>query len=191
MVERPRPTRAEVTDVANAVLDGSDAVMLSSETAMGKFPVEAVQTLSRVIASTESDYPYGQILDRFASRMSSSSEEGISFVACRLSFDMGAKAIIAPVNSMSAALGISRLRPKAPILAMTDSMQLSRQLALVWGVAPLFIQEVADTKQCLAHAKRWLLDRRLADVGDSVVILSSSNPSLGFTDTLQLARLAG
>ncbi|MBI4313748.1 MAG: pyruvate kinase [Candidatus Omnitrophica bacterium] len=189
MVNHANPTRAEVTDVANAVLDGTDGVMLSAESAIGQFPVEAVQTLHRVIRATETDYPYGRPMERFGNRMSASFQEAVSLVACQLSFDLDARAIIVPVHSVRTALQISRFRPKAPILALASSERLCRQLAVVWGVVPLLSPSVTDTKVCLIQARQWLTEQKLAAPADPVVLLSASSISRGFNDTLQVINL--
>ncbi len=190
MINHGQPTRAEVTDVANAVLDGADGVMLSGETAVGRFPLQAVEMLGKVVTATENNYPYGGILQDAAQRLSSSSEEAMSLVACRLSLELGAKAIITPVSRMQTALRISRFRPKAPILAVSKSETLCRQLAVAWGIAPLFSDAIDHTELCVAKAKEWLVQRQMAAPGDPVVVLSASDPSGGhLSDTVEIVRL--
>ena len=190
MINHGQPTRAEVTDVANAVLDGADAVMLSGETAVGHFPVEAVQMLGKVVKATEGSYPYGSFLPAPGQKASSSSEEAMSLVACRLSIELNARAIIVPVSRMQTALRLIRFRPKAPVITISTSETLCRQLAVVWGIVPLLIPSSGKTDSGIASARAWLLDRKLAGAGDPVVVLSASDPLGGtLSDTVEIVRL--
>jgi pyruvate kinase len=189
MVELEQPTRAEVTDVANAVLDGTDGVMLSAETAIGQFPVAAVQILQRVLAATEAEYAARMAVDRLQASGSVSADDPISLVACQLAARLNAKAIIAPVHDMATALGIARFRPKAPLVVVADSEDLCRRLAVVWGVSPLFAVAGAELQVCLALARHWLFARQLARAGDPAVVLSASGSCQGKADTLQVVRL--
>ena len=188
MVEQEQPTRAEVTDVANAVLDGTDGVMLSAETAIGRFPVAAVEILQRVLAATEAEYAARMALDRLQASGSVSADDPISLVACQLAARLNAKAIIAPVRDMATALGIARFRPKAPLVVVADSEGMCRRLAAVWGVSPLFAVAGAEPQVCLTLARQWLFARQLAHPGDPAVVLSASGLSQGKADTLQVVR---
>jgi len=190
MVEHEQPTRAEVTDIANAVLDGTDGVMLSAETAIGRFPVEAVEILHRVITATETEYAPKMAIDRLAKGRPGSPHDAISFVACQLALDLGAKAIIAPVHDLAGALGIAQFRPKAPILALTDSESLYRELAIVWGVVPLLAPSLSETHLCIAEAQQWLFEHQLARPGDSAVVLSMAGLFQGKGDTIQVIHLS-
>ena len=135
MQDSPRPTRAEVTDVANAVLDGTDAVMLSEETAIGRFPVEAVAMMAAIAADAESSFPFDAWIHRFETggRLS----DAVARAACTTAADVGAAAIVTYTQSGGTARRVSRYRPRAPILAPTPHAETYRQLALVWGVTPL------------------------------------------------------
>jgi len=188
MVEHPQPTRAEVTDVANAVLDGTDGVMLSAETAIGRFPVAAVKILQRVLTATETEYATGMARDRLRASEASAAEDSISFVACQLAARLNAKAIIAPVRDLTTALALVRFKPQAPLVAVTDSGSLSRQLAMVWGVSPLLAATV-EPAASLAQARRWLFAHQLAHPGDSAVVLSASVPGQEKVDTLRIFQL--
>ncbi len=188
MVENSSPTRAEVTDVANAVLDGSDALMLSAETAIGRHPVEAVQTLRSVIAATEGHYPFGAVMERLSRTTWSSMADAMSFVACRLSFDIQAKAIVAPLEDAATAFRIARFRPQAPVLALSRSSTLVRQLNVVWDVYPLVVPPGAF--RAIEAAKNWLLDKRLARRGDSIILVSTLTKDRGqVRDSLQVTQL--
>jgi pyruvate kinase len=180
MVERERPTRAEVSDVANAVLDGSDAVMLSAESAVGRHPVLAAQMLGRVIEATEA--PSGGALRAEAGARAS---EAMSAAACELAGRIGACAIIARVQTVAQAAALARLRPRAPILALGDDPAICRALALVRGVLPLS-SDAPDTA-----AGDWLYAKDLARPGEPVVLVSSSPDSGGESDTIRVIRLAG
>ncbi|SFW21547.1 pyruvate kinase [Nitrosovibrio sp. Nv17] len=194
MVERERPTRAEATDVANAVLDGTDAVMLSAETAIGRFPAAAVRFLARVLAATEREADPGPAHDRMRAGDAAGSrdapEGALGFAACQLAARLGARAIVMPAGTLAGVLGIARLRPRVPLLAVTGSARLYRSLALVRGVAPLFVPAGGGEGDGsgLAQAGRWLVSQGLAAPGDPVVLVAASG-SGGVPDTLRTVRL--
>jgi len=188
MVFRPRPSRAEVTDVANAILDGGDAVMLSNETAIGQFPVEAVNMLRRVIHVVEREYPYGTSATRFGRHVAARSEESISSIACQLSLELNAKAIVVPVETLQEAARITQYRPKTPVLAITDNPFLQMQLALVWGVVPL-LGAPQVISACVDQAREWLDSWSQIKPGDSIVVIRTTRPDQGFADTLQVVQL--
>jgi pyruvate kinase len=189
MIEQERPTRAEVTDIANAMLDGTDGVMLSAETAIGRFPVAAVEMLQRVLAATEAEHAGRIALSRLQASGSGSSHDQLSFVACQLAVRLDAKAIIAPVSDIAAALAIARFRPSPPLLMVTESERLCRSLAAVWGVSPVLVPAMADRQNSIRLARQWLLARQLARPGDTLVILSASDSSLAKPDSLQVAHV--
>jgi len=187
MIEHERPTRAEVTDVANAVLDGTDAVMLSGETAVGRHPVAAVEILNRVLSATEAEHAA-----RIAAQRLQTSAVGpgdsLGFAACQLSARVGASAIIASVHDLAAAAAIARFRPAAPLLMVTDSESLWRALAVVCGVAPIYSEAGVDPRSCVTTARKWLLQRGLVAEGDGGVLLFASAPHITKPDTLQIVR---
>lgn len=187
MVEHEHPTRAEVTDVANAVLDGTDAVMLSAETAVGRFPAAAVAILRRVLYATEGEFAAGMALERLKSAPDSP-DAAVSFAACQLAARLDARAIIAPAREIATVLPIARLRPRAPIVILTPSERLWRSLAMVRGVAPL---DCADTepRAWLERARAWLFSRGLAQHGDPAVLVSSSDQAHAAPDSLRTVRL--
>lgn len=189
MVLQEQPTRAEVTDVANAMLDGTDGVMLSAETAIGDFPVAAVRILQRVLAATEAEYAAHLARDRLRANDSTSAGNPVSLVACQLAARLDARAIIAPVKDMATVLAIARFRPAAPLVAVADSEDLCRRLAMVWGVSPLLAEPGPESRSCLRLASDWLCARGLAQPGDPVVMLSSSGVAQGAADTLQVMRV--
>ncbi|BCT68038.1 pyruvate kinase [Nitrosospira sp. NRS527] len=195
MVEHEHPTRAEVTDVANAVLDGTDAVMLSAETAVGEFPVAAVRFLQRVLTATEEVYGGRMARDRMNPAETASPNEAgnaLSFAACLLAARLGARAIIAPVQSMETALSVARFRPQAPLVMVADSVRLYRSLALVRGISPLVVNAPdngAEPQARLAQAREWLFTHGLAQEDDLAVLLSASGAAGDKADTLQTVRL--
>ena len=172
MIRNPRPTRAEASDVANAILDGSDAVMLSGETAMGRYPLAAVRTMARIAAVTEPTIPYDQWLARTAHAPSRSVTDAISQVTTELAAELGAKAIIASTTSGSTARQVACHRPATPIIAPTPSLKTCRQLALVWGVEPLSMAEFSDTDTMICAAVGAAQSRGLLHDGDLVIVTS-------------------
>jgi len=133
MVNNPRPTRAEVTDVANAILDGTDAIMLSEETAVGKHPVAAVEVMTKVAADIEEMFPYDEWTRKYEECAKLSFEEAVAHAACAMADDIGAAAIITCTQSGSTTLNVAKYRPKQMLLAMTPDTETRRRLALVWG----------------------------------------------------------
>ncbi|SCY28315.1 pyruvate kinase [Nitrosospira sp. Nl5] len=195
MVEHEHPTRAEVADVANAVLDGTDAVMLSAETAIGRFPAAAVRILRRVIAATENEYGERMVLGQMHASTAGSPDDAVSFAACLLAARLGARAIIIPVRTMTAALAIARFRPQAPLVILADSERLYRSLALVRGVSPLFfatpalVNEETDARAYVAQAGEWLISHELAQPGDQAVLVFAAGAADDKADTLQAVHL--
>ncbi|MBN1569752.1 MAG: pyruvate kinase [Acidobacteria bacterium] len=167
MVNHRWPTRAEVADVANAVLDGTDAVMLSAETAIGKYPAEAIRILASVLTATEAAYPFHAFLNAPTQKPVSLPGNAISRSACRLAWDAGAKAIIISSHSEALPYSVSRFRPSVPIIVLTGNRMITRQLALSWGVETVLTDPGAS--ESLEPARGWLLKNRLARSGDSVV----------------------
>jgi pyruvate kinase len=189
MVEHEHPTRAEVTDVANAVLDGTDAVMLSAESAVGRYAAAAVKMLQRVITATEAEYARRMSAARLDANGSGQQEQPVSAVACQLAERVGAKAIITLVDDQRMAAAIARFRPAAPIVALTSSHPLCRSLAMMWGVSPIETGENDDER---AHARRtqaWLFAHGLARSGDRAIMISASSESGRTPDTLRVITL--
>jgi pyruvate kinase len=188
MVEHSSPTRAEVTDVANAVLDGTDAVMLSGETAIGSHPIHAVQTLDRVIGATEAQYPFGSHLQRFSQVAWTSLTDAISLSACRLAYDLQASAIVVSSDAAASAFRISRFRPEAPVIVFTRSHTLTQQLNLGWNVHPVASPGAHVTE--VSQIRRLLLKTRLVKAGDRVVLVfKGPHVAVDASDALQVIRL--
>jgi len=167
MVDSPRPTRAEATDVANAVLDGTDAVMLSEETAIGQYPIESVAVLSRIIKSAESRFPHERYLAMTPERYV---PDSVSHASCVLAYHLGVSAIVAPTQSGQTARRLSRFRPKPPIVALSPQPATVRSLALVWGCIPKLIETPKDTDDMIELAADSALSTGLVKNGETVVI---------------------
>jgi pyruvate kinase len=170
MIEKPSPTRAEVSDVANAVFDATDAVMLSGETAVGDFPVEAVDTMRRVILKAETALPYDRWLDERRHWISSGMVEAVCFAACGLARQVGATAIVTPTESGFTARQMSRFRPRQPILAPTPDRDTARRLTLSWGVYPRLVGVRGSIEEMFATAEDVARQEGLLGPSDTVVV---------------------
>jgi pyruvate kinase len=192
MVENPRPTRAEVTDVANAVLDGTDALMLSEETAIGKYPEEAVRTMAKIAGETERtsvpDERAGR--DMTADGAPLSPAEAVAMAACALAEKVRASLLITFTNSGSTARLVAKYRPPCPILAPTPLDETYRRLALVWGAVPLRSGRQRSTDGLIEGAFRAALESGLARRGDTVVITAGVPPGVtGRTNMIKVETL--
>lgn len=171
MVSAPHPTRAEATDVANSILDGTDAVMLSGETAVGQYPVEAVTVMHRIAVRTEAALKEGVVArSNQPAAGSLSITEAVAEAVCHIAYDIGARAIICATASGSTARLVSKYRPKTPIVAFTPSESTYRQLALSWGVQPRLMPEVHTMEEMLQTAVNTAVDMGMAHEGDKVVV---------------------
>lgn len=171
MKEYLRPTRAEASDVANAILDGTDAVLLSAETSIGKYPVETVRMMARIIDAAEKSEI--KILDS-PPREKPSIPEAISNSACHTAKEIGAKAIVAFTQSGFTALLISKFRPTVPIIAFSPHKGVMRKMSLYWGVIPKRMRPIKNTDEMIDELDRIFLTERLARKGDTLVILSGA-----------------
>jgi pyruvate kinase len=188
MQDHARPTRAEVTDVANAVLDGTDAVMLSEETAIGRFPVEAVTMMAAIAADAESSFPFDAWLHRF--EVGGLPPDAVARAACSMAAEIGAAAIVTCTESGATARRMARYRPRAPILAPTPHAETYRRLALVWGVTPLMNQGQAKTDELLDGAFAAALAAGCVRRGDIVVITAGvCVASPGMTNVIKVETL--
>ncbi len=170
MVSSPRPTRAEVSDVANAVFDGTDAVMLSGETAVGKYPVEAVRVMARVTARTEEARDAERRLAESITWPCKTVTEAIGQASCALAQDLGARAIITGTSSGHTAVMVAVHRPETPIIAVTENVATQNRLTLVWGVTPLRAPRGRNTDELIANAVSRARAARLLKRGDLVVV---------------------
>ncbi len=191
MIHNPRPTRAEASDVANAILDGTDAVMLSGETAAGKHPVEAVKVMARIAERTEESLNYDQLLKARAASTSPTVTDAISYATCTTAQDLGAAAIITSTKSGFTARNVSKYRPKAPIVAVTPSEQVCRKLCLVWGAQPLTASMIDNTDQMLKDAVEISLAQGLIRCGDLIVITAGVPVGVPGTTNLLKVHIVG
>ena len=174
MVDHSRPSRAEATDVANAILDGTDAVMLSEETATGHYPVAAVRFLDRVSRATEENFPYAAWLRARAPAKRLEISAAVSFAACELALDLRAAAILTSTDFGGTARLISRLRPRAPIIGVTPRRETWRRLSLSWGVFPLLAPLITHTDEMLRVVAEEARKARFLKPGDRVVITAGT-----------------
>ncbi len=187
MISSPRPTRAEASDVANAVLDGADAVMLSGETSVGAYPVEAVRTMARIIESTED---HG--LARMSAITSQPSTRGgvIAKAAAEVAERVGAKFLVAFSQSGDTVRRLTRYRSQVPVLAFTPVQAVRSQLAMTWGVETFLVDPVQHTDEMVMQVDRALLDIGRCKEGDQVVIVAGSPPGIpGSTNALRIHRM--
>lgn len=191
MIESPRPTRAEANDVANAVLDGADAVMLSAETSVGKFPVEAVLTMDRIIRKAEIRYQHHLDIARPSATEEFTIFDAIGRAACVIANEIDAKAIIVITHSGFSAINTAKYRPKAPILAITGREKILRRLNLVWGVRGIIVPEfVVDTDTAFKRINDELRKLEYVHSGDHV-IYTAGLPLLsrGTTNSIKIERV--
>lgn len=187
MTKNPRPTRAEITDVANAIYDGSSAIMLSGETAIGKYPVDAVKTMAKIAERTESDIDYEERFSRLEQTGFKGVTTAVSHAACTTSLDLNAKAIIAVSKSGKTLRRISRFRPETIIVGCTPSNKTCRQLKLSWGVYPLMIEEKSNTDELFDHAVNTARENGLVAFGD-LAVLTAGTP-LGVSGTTNMIKV--
>jgi pyruvate kinase len=185
MVNNPRPTRAEVSDIANAILDGTDAVMLSNETAVGKYPVEAVKTMAQVALRTEQENFGHEAQDMVGSPRSI--PNAISQAVARISSQLNSSAIMTLTKSGATARNVSKFRPKTPILAVTPHVDVSRQLQLVWGVRPLIVLDLPSASQTFQAAMNVAQEKGFLREGDLVVMTAGTLQGVsGSTDLIKV-----
>jgi pyruvate kinase len=184
MLSNPRPTRAEISDVANAILDGTDAVMLSNETAVGKFPIMAVETMARIACRMEQDPIYKRKTEDLGGR---SIPNAISSAVGQIAEQLNAAAIMTLTKSGATARNVSKFRPSKPILAITPHVDVARQLQLVWGVKPLLVLNLTSTGQTFQAALNVAQEKSLLTQGDLVVMTAGTLQGVsGSTDLIKV-----
>jgi pyruvate kinase len=188
MQRNPRPTRAEASDVANAIFDGTDAIMLSGETAAGKYPVESVLTMSRIAEKAESALNHREIFMKQQIAQETTVTEAISQSVSISALDLNAKAIISSTVTGHTARVVSKYRPKSPIIAVTTQERTMRQLALVWGVTPVHGLVASSTDELLETAIKGGKDSGLVKAGDLVVI--TAGIPLGRSGSTNLVKVS-
>lgn len=187
MIKNPRPTRAEATDIANAIYDGTTAIMLSGESAAGLYPVEAVKTMARIAERTEEDIDYAARMKRRVSNVSPDITTAISHATCSTASDLNAAAIITVTMSGFTAGMISRYKPSSPIIACTVNPRVCRQLNLSWGVIPLLIEKEEKADDLFEEATRAVEKAGYVQRGD-VAVLTAGVP-LGISGKTNMIRV--
>ncbi len=196
MIENPRPTRAEASDVANAILDGTDAIMLSAETASGAYPVQSVQTMARIAGYTEAHYgpraaqTIEEIRSRILSGPHSAVARSLARVASTVAEELDCKLIVAFTESGSTARLVSCYRPRAPIAAITYNEDTYRRLALWWGVVPVKSTFATTTDEMIVQGEEILKKSGLAGPGDTILMLAGQSHTAGATNMLRVHTLS-
>jgi pyruvate kinase len=186
MVHQPEPTRAEASDIANALLDGTSAVMLSEETAIGQFPLEAVRTMDRIAKAIEPSIEYRHQFPQPGDEPSVN--QAMSNAACDLAETLGAKAILVPTFSGRTASVVARLRPRRPVVGLSHHDYALRHMALEWGVTPVRMPEAADVEELWASSLESGRETGLLEPGDLVVLTAGTAVNIpGTTDMIKLA----
>lgn len=191
MIRNPRPTRAETTDVANAIYDGTSAIMLSGETAIGKYPVESVITMSKIAEKTEGSINYKKRFHNQDTKyLMDTVTSAISHATCTTAMDLGASAIITVTNSGATARMVSSFRPNCPIIATTPIKKIYRQLALSWGVKPVLSEKQSNTDDLLDHSIEKSLETNIVKKDDLVVITAGHPVGIsGTTNFIKAHRI--
>jgi len=190
MISSIRPTRAEVSDVANAIFDGADAVMLSGETAIGRYPVETVAMMANIATEVEKTLPYKRILLERGEQVIPQTDDAISYAACRMSQQLRAACIIAYTSSGSTALRVSKYRPEAPILAITPNTDVARRLILSWGVNSQLVPELVNVDDIFHYAAQLSLKTGITKSGELVIITAGFPMGVpGSTNLIKVQRV--
>lgn len=187
MIRNPRPTRAEANDVANAVLDGTDAIMLSGETASGAYPLEAVRTMAKIAKKTEESIDYKELLRNKISSQENTVTNSIGKSTCTIASDISAKAIITATTSGTTSRAISKFRPENPIVAVTTDKKVRRQLELSWGIVSLIAPSANSTDEVIDMAVEVSKQNDLVKNGDLVVI--TAGVPVGFSGSTNLIKV--
>lgn len=192
MIHNPRPTRAEANDVANAIFDGTDCVMLSGETAGGKYPVQAVEMMARIAFVTEGAIDYHQTINshKIVSESDTSITDAIAYAACTISSDLKAAAIATATNSGFTARMVSKFRPDCPIIALTEKEGIGRHLNLYWGVTPVFCKDFGSNEEVTNKVLKSAENLEMAQTGDSIVIVAGFPIGIaGTTNTIKVSTV--
>lgn len=186
MQKNPRPTRAEVSDVANAIFDGSDAIMLSGESAAGQYPLEAVETMARIARRTEQALDHQELIARAIASSTRNVASAMGLAVADTVEDLGAKAVIACTQSGATARAISKYRPSAPVVAATSCEKTAASLALYWGVQPVVVAETSNTDELLETAAKVAEDFAGLESGDIAVVTAGLPAGEGNTNLMKI-----
>jgi pyruvate kinase len=191
MIVNPRPTRAEVSDVANGIFDGSDAIMLSGETAAGKYPVEVVETMARVAYRAEQSLNYGEILRQKSRYTNLSVTDAISYATCATAANLGASKIITATQTGQTARMIAKYRPQTDIIATTTDKRVMNKLSLLWGVQPILIPETIGTDELFEESIRCAMETGLINNGELVVLTAGIPTGRAGATSLMKVHIVG
>lgn len=191
MIHNPRPTRAEVSDVANAIYDSTSAVMLSGETAIGKYPIEACKMMKSIADQAENDFDYKAFFYTEYSQQFNDISSSVALAAVKTSYSASAKSIFTFTSTGYTARVMSRFRPCIPIIALTTNPKTYQQLALSWGVVPALTKESKDVKDAFVHASCFAISNSLARYGDLVVVTAGSSFGISGTTNTMIVRHIG
>ena len=191
MIKNPRPTRAEATDVANAIYDGTSAIMLSGETAAGAYPVESVRTMVRIAERTENDIDYIRQLEQWEITSQKDVTSAISHATCTTAHDLGAVAIMTVSKTGLTARMISKYRPACPIISGTTDRKVLNQMSLSWGVVPIMLEEKTSTDELFEHVVSVAESRGLVKAGDIAVITAGIPLGISGTTNMLKVHLVG
>ena len=187
MINLPMPTRAEVTDVANAILDGTDSIMLSGETSIGKYPVQAVRMMFEIAGETEHHLPYEQLLEERGSWLEHQTDESISYSACNTAYWLKAAAIVAFTQSGSTARRVSKYRPRTPIIAITPDEDVAKRLILNWGVHAFHVPSLTSVDGLFNVGTNLAVELGVAKSGDLIII--TGGLPIGIAGTTNLLKV--
>jgi pyruvate kinase len=192
MIASPTPTRAEASDVATAIYDGADAVMLSAESATGEYPIETVQMMDRIIRATEGHKLYGAIVRASQPIIEQTSPHAVAAAAADLAEAIAAPVIVAYTSSGTTAGRIARKRPSLPILAITPSQTVARRLRLLWGVHSVQSDSAVGYDEMIAHAASTALTEEFAERGNNIVVVFGVPfGRAGTTNNLRVVQIEG
>ena len=187
MMHHPRPTRAEATDVANAIYDGTEAIMLSGETAAGQYPIEALETMVKIAKRTEKDIDYRDNFFRDTHKANPNVTDAICHATCTTAYDLNAKAIVTVTTSGISARNISKYRPSIPIIACTTDKKVCRQLSISFGMYPMYLEEKNELFELFNGAIEAACRKELLEKGD-LVVLTAGVP-LGCSGTTNMIKV--
>jgi pyruvate kinase len=192
MIGNPTPTRAEASDVANAIYDGTDAVMLSGETAVGAYPIEAVKMMDRIARTVEADEMYIADMREHAPAPEDTTADAVSLGVCNMAHTLRSQLIVTFTSSGATGIRVARNRPEAPILAITPSERAYHQLSIVWGVLPHLTDDISDTDEMVSTANQVIMERGLLEPGSRFVITAGVPfGTRGTTNMIRVERFRG
>jgi pyruvate kinase len=192
MIESPAPTRAEVSDVANAVYDGADVVMLSAETAAGAWPEEAVVMMDAIARQVERDEAYRQRVRLLDPRPDPTTADALAHACMTIADTVNITAIVVFTGSGSSARRVARERPSVPMMVLTPSVAVARRVALLWGAHPVTTRDIGSFEEMVAKSKRMALRHHIAAPGDRLVVMAGVPFGVpGSTNVLHVVRVVG